>query len=171
MPLRRLWPRDQGHPEGRRGVSWGPPPPLFIEHRIRLEPDGGVTAFSGKVDFGQGIRTAFGQIVAEELDLPLERVRVVLGDTAAVPWDFGTFGSMSIKTEGATLRRAAAGARAALAARAAGRLGVDAASLEGRDGAFRTRDGRTVRYAELAGDGPLTGEVAKDIPLKPRSAY
>ena len=52
-----------------------------LAQRIRVEPDGTVVALSGKIDFGQGIRTAFAQIVADEIDVPIEHVRVVLGDT------------------------------------------------------------------------------------------
>jgi CO/xanthine dehydrogenase Mo-binding subunit len=82
-----------------------------IEHRIRIEPDGMVTVLSGKVEFGQGIRTAFAQIVADELDVPIERVRVVMGDTALVPVDAGTYGSHSVEQEAPQLKRAAAAAR------------------------------------------------------------
>jgi CO/xanthine dehydrogenase Mo-binding subunit len=86
-----------------------------VEERIRIEPDGTVVALSGKVEFGQGIRTAFAQAVADEMDVPLERVRVVLGDTGQVPWDMGTFGSRSVAQESPALRRAAAYARQLLA--------------------------------------------------------
>ena len=82
-----------------------------VEDRIRVEADGTVVALSGKVEFGQGIRTAFAQAVADEMDVPLERVRVVLGDTGQVPWDMGTFGSRSVAQESPALRRAAAYAR------------------------------------------------------------
>ena len=85
--------------------------PERVEQRIRIEPDGTVVALSGKVEFGQGIRTAFAQTVADELDVPIEKVRVVLGDTAQVPFDAGTFGSRSVAQEGPALRRAAAFAR------------------------------------------------------------
>lgn len=91
------------------------PPPgepgAQLEARLRLEPDGRVTVFSGKVEFGQGIRTAFAKIVSAELGIPIERVTVVLGDTARVPYDRGTFGSRSIAQDGEILRRAAAHAR------------------------------------------------------------
>jgi nicotinate dehydrogenase subunit B len=91
--------------------GWGQTPPERVEQRIRIEPDGTVVALSGKVEFGQGIRTAFAQLVADEMDVPIERVRVVLGDTDQVPWDMGTFGSRSVAQEGPALRRAAAFAR------------------------------------------------------------
>ena len=93
-----------------------PQPGPLMEERIRVDPDGRVTVFSGKVEFGQGIRTAFARIVAAELAVPVDRVTVVLGDTAQVPYDRGTFGSRSIAQDGEILRRAAAHARALLAA-------------------------------------------------------
>lgn len=92
-----------------------PPGTARLEQRIRLEADGRVTAFSGKVEFGQGIRTAFAKIVAAELGLPADRVNVVLGDTAQVPFDTGTFGSRSIAQDGEILRRAAALAKRLIA--------------------------------------------------------
>ena len=75
---------------------WDRHDPERLEQRIRVERDGTITALSGKIDFGQGIRTAFAQIVADEIDVPIERVNVVLGDTDQVPFDFGTFGSHSV---------------------------------------------------------------------------
>ena len=78
-----------------------------LEQRIAIGPDGTITAFSGKVEFGQGIRTGFTQIVADELDVPIDRVQVVMGDTDRSPYDWGTFGSHSTELEAPVLRRAA----------------------------------------------------------------
>src|SRR5204862_484011 len=88
--------------------------PERVEDRIRIEPDGTVVALSGKIEFGQGIRTAFAQVVADELGVPIEKVRVVLGDTDLVPWDMGTFGSRSVASEAPALRRAGARQRQAV---------------------------------------------------------
>lgn len=74
---------------------WAEPEADRVEARIAIERDGTVIARSGKVEYGQGIRTGFARIVAEELDVPLSRVRVDLGETNRVPWDMGTFGSLS----------------------------------------------------------------------------
>jgi CO/xanthine dehydrogenase Mo-binding subunit len=140
---------------------------MNVEERIRVEPDGTVTAFSGKIEFGQGIRTAFAQLVANELDLPVERVRVVLGDTAQVPFDFGTFGSNSVAQEAPALRRAAAFARRALIDRAAARLALPAKRLDTRDGTIGDGDGKRVGYADLVREAPVTGTVPDDEPLLP----
>jgi nicotinate dehydrogenase subunit B len=148
-------------------VSWQPAPPPRIEDRISVEPDGTVTALSGKVDFGQGIRTAFAQIVADELDVDFEKVRVVLGDTSRSPYDFGTFGSQSIRSEGSNLRNAAAAARTLLVSRASARLGVGVTQLETADGAVRLKgDGSAVTYADLVKDGPLEGLIPEKVTTK-----
>jgi nicotinate dehydrogenase subunit B len=152
-------------------MSWRSAPPQRIEDRIRLEGDGTVIALSGKVDFGQGIRTAFGQIVADELDVAFDTVQVFLGDTARSPYDFGTFGSQSIHSEGSNLRSAAAAARAVLLARASARLRVDARDLEVVAGTVRAkRGGPSVTYAELAADAPLEGLVPVGIATKSADA-
>jgi CO/xanthine dehydrogenase Mo-binding subunit len=140
---------------------------MNLEERIRVEPDGSVTAFSGKIEFGQGIRTAFTQLVANELDVPVERVRVVLGDTDQVPFDFGTFGSNSVAQEAPALRRAAAFARRTLIERAATRLGVPATGLNTQDGTIGDGNGERVSYADLVREAPLAGAIPDDEPLLP----
>jgi len=134
-----------------------------LEERLRIEPDGTVTAFSGKVEYGQGIRDAFARLVSTELAVAIDSVRVVLGDTARVPWDMGTFGSLSIRTDGVLLARAAAFARYQLLARAARRWGAAPASLSIVNGTVRSPDGRTATYAELA-HPVLTGEIPEEMP-------
>jgi CO/xanthine dehydrogenase Mo-binding subunit len=140
--------------------------PERLEQRIRVERDGTVTALSGKVDFGQGIRTAFAQIVADELDIPIERVKVVLGDTDQVPFDFGTFGSHSVAQETPLLRKAAAFARHQLLGRASAKLGVPSEKLDTEDGAIVGADKR-VPYAELLDSEPLAGTIPDDVSLMP----
>jgi CO/xanthine dehydrogenase Mo-binding subunit len=138
--------------------------PERVERRIVVAADGSIVAYSGKVEYGQGIRTGFARIVAEELRVPIERVRVELGETDTAPWDMGTFGSMSTAVDGASLRRAAAFARTLMLERAAERLGVRSAQLEFEDGVVRAADGRAVTFAELAHDRPLTGEIPESVP-------
>ncbi len=138
----------------------------LLEHRVRIEPDGTVTALSGKIEFGQGIRTAFAQVVADEIDVPIERVRVVLGDTDLVPHDVGTFGSHSVEQETPALRRAAAFARRQLLERASRRLGVQAAKLDTSDGAV-VADGTRIPYQDLLDGGPLAGTIPDEVALMP----
>lgn len=150
-------------------MAWEHREPEKLERRIRIERDGTVSAFSGKIDFGQGIRTAFAQLVADELDVPIERVNVVLGDTAQVPFDFGTFGSHSVAQETPLLRKAAAYARQQLIARASKRLGVPADKLETEQGTVTDRGSRRVAYADLLDGAPLAGPIPDRVPLLPES--
>jgi len=150
-----------------RPGGWGERPPERVEQRIVIERDGTVVARSGKVEYGQGIRTGFAKIVAEELAVPLSRVRVELGETDRVPWDMGTFGSMSIATDGQSLRSAAAYARRLLLERASQRLSLPASEMETRDGRVIAHDGRSVTYEALTADAPLAGRVP-DPPPAPR---
>src|SRR3569833_2766122 len=86
---------------------------------VRITADGSVSAYNGHVDLGTGIRTALGQIVAEELDVSFARVVVVLGDTAVVPNQGATIASETIQISAVPLRKAAAQARQFLVTRAA----------------------------------------------------
>src|ERR1051325_11559296 len=111
---------------------------------VRITADGSVTAYNGHVDLGTGIRTALGQIVAEELDVSFARVVVVLGDTACVPSQGATIASETIQITAVPLRKAAAQARQFLLARAAERLALSPADLKVDDGLVRGNDNRSV---------------------------
>jgi nicotinate dehydrogenase subunit B len=157
---------------------WPEKPPERVEQRIVVEADGTVVARSGKVEYGQGIRTGFAKIVAEELAVPFERVRVELGETDRVPWDMGTFGSMSTSVDGKSLRAAAVYARSLLLERGSAHFGVPASKLAARNGCVFAPDGRAASYQELTANAPLTGVVpeaaagsapiamAEDAPLR-----
>lgn len=137
----------------------GEPSKERVEQRIVIERDGSVTARSGKVEYGQGIRTGFAKIVAEELGLPIGKVQVELGETDQVPWDMGTVGSMSTAVDGRSLRAAAIHARTLLVDRASARLGLPPAALSLSDGHVHAPDGRAVAYEDLTDQRPLAGAV------------
>ncbi|RQO51168.1 aldehyde dehydrogenase [Variovorax sp. KBW07] len=113
--------------------------------------DGSASALNGHVDLGTGIQTALAQIVAEELDLGMPCVRMMLGDTARVPNQGATIASASIQIHSQPLRLAAAQARAWLLARAAERLGVPVDALQVRNGVVRVTEAPDthVSYADL----------------------
>lgn len=138
-----------------------------LEDRLRVERDGTITVFSGKVELGQGIRAAFARLVAEGLRVPATAVRVELGDTATAPWDMGTFGSLSVRSDGALLARAAACARRCLVERAARRWGLPAELLTAEAGVVAAPDGRRASYAELVEGAPLAGDIAENRPIAP----
>ncbi len=143
----------------------GPGDPATL---LTIDNNGGVTAFSGKVEYGQGIRNGFAMEIADELDVPIDSVNIILGDTALVPHDRGTTGSASTRTVGIQLRRAAAIARGALIDLAATRLEVDAGSLATRDGRVMIADGGSdaVSYADLLSGHTLTLEIPEVVETK-----
>src|SRR5512136_3402573 len=104
-----------------------------VDDWIAIEPDGAVTVFSGKVELGTGVKTALAQIVAEELDVPFDRIRMVMGDTALTPDEGYTAGSTTIQLGGFALRRASAEARLALLELASDRLDATVDELVVRD--------------------------------------
>jgi nicotinate dehydrogenase subunit B len=141
-----------------------------FETFIQIMADGSVMAFNGHVDLGTGIRTALGQIVAEELDVSLARVTVVLGDTSRVPNQGATIASETIQITAVPLRKAAAQARHFLIARAAERLELPVGELTVEDGLIRGHN-RSVSYGELIGDEVIRIELDDDVKVKAVDAY
>ena len=143
----------------------------MFETFIDITAEGAVTAFNGHVDLGTGIRTALGQIVAEELDVSFARVVVVLGDTTRTPNQGATIASETIQITAVPLRKAAAQARHFLLQRAAERLELRVEELSIEDGLVRGKDNRSVSYGELIAGETIRLELAEDVPVKPASAY
>ncbi|MDH2385908.1 molybdopterin cofactor-binding domain-containing protein [Bradyrhizobium sp. CER78] len=142
-----------------------------FETFITITADGSVNAYNGHVDLGTGIRTALGQIVAEELNVSFARVVVILGDTAVVPNQGATIASETIQITAVPLRKAAAQARHFLLSRAAERLELPADELTIEDGLIRGHDNRSVSYGELIADETIRLELADDVAVKAVSAY
>ncbi len=117
---------------------------------LHIDPDGRVTVFTGKVEMGQNIRTSLAQQVAEELRVPLDAVRMVMGDTALTPWDAGTFGSRTTPTMAPQLRAAAATAREMLVDLAAQRWQAPRGTLVADAGRIvNPASRRSLGYGEL----------------------
>jgi len=142
-----------------------------VDSFLVIAPDGAVTLYSGKVDMGTGARVAYRQIVAEELDVPFERIAMIEGDTGLCPDQGGTGGSTGIVNGGVQIRQAAASARKALLGLAAKKLNVAATDLSVADGVVRTRDGRSASYGELIAGGHFDVKLDKDAPLKDPGQY
>src|SRR5262245_10780475 len=146
--------------------------PDAVDSYLAVHADGSVTVFVCKVDIGTGNRIAMRQIAGEELDLPLERIALIEGDTALTPNQGPTAGSYGIARGGTQLRQAAATARQALVELAAQRLGRPAADLEVADGSVRTKDrSAAVGYGDLIGDRRLNVKVDPRAPLKPSDRF
>jgi nicotinate dehydrogenase subunit B len=156
--------------------SAGPWPKTIADDRIdswlAIKADGGVTCFTGRVDLGTGIRTALAQIVADELDVDLERVTMVMGDTARTPDQGTTSASYTIQREAVPIRHAAADARQLLLKLASDRLGVPVADLRLASGIISAgRAGRSISYGELIGDKRFEQRVTSRARTKKPSEY
>jgi len=166
-----------------RGGKGRPPlDPRRLDSYLAVHENGAVTAYFGKIDGGQGTDVGIAQIVAEELDLPADKVAVVMGDTAATINQGGASGSTGIFKGGQAMRHAAAEARQALLAMAAKRLGAAPDQLSVADGVV-SGNGKSVSYGKLIGGGyfelqvPWNGKLGNDLdidskaPLKDPAGY
>ena len=129
--------------------------PTELDSWVAIGRDGRVTAYFGKPDVGQGVDLAIAQIVGEELDVPLDHVDMVVGDTALTCNQGGVSGSTGVQRGGIALRNAAAEARRVLVERAAARLGVAPDALQVEAGVISVvgQPARRVTYGELVGGG------------------
>jgi nicotinate dehydrogenase subunit B len=144
--------------------------PDEVDGFLSIDADGKVTVYSGKVDLGTGLRTALTQIAAEELDVPLERVTLIQGDTELTPDQGPTFASFSIQIGGIQIRQAAATARKALTEIAMKRLGVPTSELRIENGTIKGNS-RSASYAELVGGGTFSLKIDNKAPLKDPATY
>jgi len=146
--------------------------PKEIDAWLHIGENGEITAFTGKVEVGQNIRTSLSQAVAEELRVPLRWVRLVMGDTQLVPFDMGTFGSRTTPVMNLQLRRVSAAARDALIALAAKQWNMEPANLTASDGKVSDqKSNRSVSYSELVKGQQLTQVLPPEDPLIPASQW
>ena len=137
---------------------------------IRIAPNGHATVFTGKVELGQGIKTALMQLAIDELDLPNNSVTLVTADTERTPDEGITAGSHSMQDSGTAILNAAANVRHLLAAEAARRWNVAPTTLFTHAGTVRTADGRSVGYGDLAAGLDLHVPAQRGMSRMPSSA-
>jgi nicotinate dehydrogenase subunit B len=155
--------------ESARGAGYPDDPNAYL----KVGPDGRVTCFTGKIEMGQGIITSLAMMLADELDVRLEAVDMVMGDTALCPYDAGTFGSRSTKYFGPPMRQAAAEARGILIRLASERLGPPAEELATKDGMvyIAASPANKVSYAALLGGKKIEVRLDKKPPIKHHSKH
>ncbi|HEV2948106.1 MAG TPA: molybdopterin cofactor-binding domain-containing protein [Gemmataceae bacterium] len=162
--LLAMQPPGQG---GGRGRSGGPVS-QEIGAWIHISEEGKITAYTGKVEIGQNIRTSLSQAVAEELRVGLETIHMVMADTALTPFDAGTFGSATTPRMAPPLRKAAAAARELLMDLAAEQAKVDRGTLAVADGKVsHPGSHRTFTFGELTKGKKLTKTVAAEVGTAP----
>ncbi|MGH7291509.1 MAG: molybdopterin cofactor-binding domain-containing protein, partial [Myxococcota bacterium] len=140
---------------------------------LRIESDGTVILRTGKVELGQGLKTAIARIGAEELDVSLARIRIETADSARGPNELMTVGSMSMEDSGNAMRLVAAEARQYLLELAAQRLGVPLGRLEVDDGTVSVRGSseRRTTYWELLGGRDFARRVTGEAVAKAPEAH
>jgi CO/xanthine dehydrogenase Mo-binding subunit len=141
------WPQTGGDKPGKLPGSLEKE--AWLDAWIRIDADNRVTVFTGKVELGQGIRTALLQVAAEELQVAPARITLVTADTGRTPDEGYTAGSHSMQDSGTALRHAAAEVRSILVGMAAQRLRVPADTLTLREGVIAAPDGRRLTYGAL----------------------
>jgi CO/xanthine dehydrogenase Mo-binding subunit len=160
--------------EGAPAAAPKPPGSLatspYLDAWIRIDADG-ITAFTGKAELGQGFKTAFQQIAAEELDVPFEAIKVVTADTGRTANEGYTAGSHSMQDSGTAILNAAAQVRALLIAEAARRLDLPAENLRTENGAVIAPDGQHLGYGDLVAGDMLHIEAQVKSNLKDPATY
>jgi nicotinate dehydrogenase subunit B len=139
-----------------------------VDAWLSIDPAGMVTVYAGKVELGTGTDTALLQLVADELAVPFDRLRIVEGMTGLTPDQGVTSGSATIQSGSVAIRQAAATARTRLVTLAAERLKIPAAELIARDGYVVPRSGdrsRALTYAQLIGGRKFGLKIDPNIPL------
>lgn len=146
--------------------------PKAIDSWIRLDTNGYVTVLTGKMELGQGVRTALMQMAAEELDVDMNRVQIITADTGQTPNERYTAGSASIESSGKAIRNAAAEARRRLLDMAASNLQVPVSNLVVENGMVKVVGSKqAVSYWGLLQGKHIEGEVTGQAPLKDPSTY
>lgn len=140
------------------------PPQDRVDAWLRVHADGRITVLTGKLELGQGIRTAIRQVAAEELRTPLDRITVHLAETGVTPDEGYTAGSRSIESSAMSVRAAAATARAALLDLAAKRWRTGRANLSLEDGTIRG-PGKSLAFHQLLDGKPIERTVDPGAPV------
>jgi CO/xanthine dehydrogenase Mo-binding subunit len=157
------------------GPTPGSPSAGQLDSWIAIAADGSVTAYSGKEELGQGISVAQAQLVAEELCVPFERVKLIYCDTGLTPDQAYTSGSQShpANFNRSNLAQAGASARQALLRLASQRLGLPEDQLIAKDGVIRARNGASgqVTYGDLLGGRKFSLSLDSKAPRKPPSEW
>jgi CO/xanthine dehydrogenase Mo-binding subunit len=158
-----------------------PPPPQslpgslkdapLLDSWVRIDADGSITVFTGKAELGQGFKTAFRQIAAEELDVPFASLKVITADTLLTADEGYTSGSQSTQYSGTAIQNAAAQVRELLVVEAARRFNLPVENLRTESGAVIAPDGQRLGYGDLVADNMLHVQAQPKSKLKNPATY
>ena len=147
--------------------------PQDVNAYLRIAEDGMVSCFTGKSGMGQGVNTSLAQMMAEELDVTVDQVEMIMGDTDLCPYDRGTWGSLTTRYFGPPLRAAAAEARAVLIQMAADKLNMYSIDLTVTEGVVHGRQdaSKKISYAELTQGKKIVKSLKRQPKLKDPSEF
>jgi isoquinoline 1-oxidoreductase len=162
--------QEPGQPRRRGGFGrdggFGQGAPQDLAAWLHIDEDSQITVYTGKAEVGQNIRTSLSQVVAEELRTPLDSVKLVMADTQHVPFDMGTFGSMTTPRMSPVLRRTAATAREMLIDLAAEIWKTDRSQLTAADGRItNTKTKESLDFGKLTKGRKLTKTISDKSPM------
>lgn len=154
---------------GRPGFRVGP---QDIGAWLHIGEDGAVSVSTGKVEIGQNIRTSLTQVVAEELRVPVGRIRMVMADTQLAPYDAGTFGSGTTPRMASQLRRVAAATRELLLDMAAEQGKLDRKKLVAEDGkVIEPGTKQSFEFGQLTRGKKLARAISSDVATTPAEKW
>jgi len=159
--------------EAQGEVFQGRQMPEDLNVYLNVKEDGRVDCYTGKIEMGQGVITSLAQMLADELDVSLGSVDMIMGDTDLCPWDMGTFGSMSTRFFGPPLRAAGAEARAILLQLASEKISVEPAELIVDEGIVYKKNDKSIsiRYADLTNGKKIVKTIKGKPQLKSPSEF
>jgi nicotinate dehydrogenase subunit B len=149
----------------------GPQKHPSLLSRLHVADDGTITVLTGKVECGQGIRTTLTQVAAEELRVPVSRVRLLMGDTALVPDDGGTWGSLTTPQTAPVIRQACASLRELLLSAAAEEWKTARTGLRVEDGEVAGPENKSYSYQKLGKNPALATAVSSDGGVTPPAEW
>lgn len=135
---------------------------------LRVKEDGRVDCYTGKIEMGQGIITSLAQVLAEELEVPITSVDMIMGDTELCPYDAGTWGSLTTRFADPVIRAAAAEAREILKDLAAEKLNVTKEELVVEEGVIyvKNNSSKKITFAEITKGKKIVRSLSKKPMLK-----
>lgn len=143
----------------------------YLDSWIRIDPQTGITVYTGKVELGTGVKTALLQIAAERLDVAPTSIHFLTADTSLTPNEGYTAGSHTIVDSGTALFNAAAQVRELLLQSAAKAWGQDVALLRTRDAVIHAPDGRSMTYVQAVAGVQMHRQATVHSPDKPAAQF
>lgn len=140
---------------------------------LRIKEDGRINCYTGKIEMGQGIITSLAQVLADELQVSIDKIDMVMGDTELCPYDAGTWGSLTTRFADPVIRAAAAEAREILLDLAAEKLEVDEGELMIENGVISAKNSpsKKITFAEITKGKKIVKTLSKKPEIKKASQF